>query len=67
MLDQDPVVGGLGPPPPAGPRFTTDIEALRDVERAYVRHVLAWCDGNRSAAARLLGIGRNTLLRKLSS
>jgi DNA-binding protein Fis len=35
------------------------------VERAYIAHVLASCDGNRSRAAARLGIGRNTLLRKL--
>ncbi|MFZ5482501.1 MAG: sigma 54-interacting transcriptional regulator [Myxococcota bacterium] len=38
---------------------------LREVERAYVAEVLASCGGNRSEAARVLGIGRNTLARKL--
>ena len=46
-------------------RFHTQIRPLRDVELAYIRHVLARCDDNRSQAARVLGIGRNTLLRKL--
>lgn len=46
-------------------RFSTGLRPLRDVERAYVAFVVAQCEGNRSAAARLLGIGRNTLLRKL--
>ncbi len=46
--------------------FITDPRPLREVERDYIRHVLAYCDGNRSAAARLLGIGRNTLARKLA-
>ncbi len=46
--------------------FVTDVKSLREVELAYIRHVLDACDGNRSAAARLLGIGRNTLLRKIS-
>ena len=50
---------------PVGPRFTTELVPLRAMETAYVRHVVDWCGGNRSAAARLLGIGRNTLLRKL--
>ena len=54
----------LGAPPPQG-AFVTGIRGLEEVERAYIRHVLAHCGGNRSAAARTLGIGRNTLLRKL--
>lgn len=49
-----------------GSLFTTEVRSLRAVERAYVEHVLSLCDGNRSEAARRLGIGRNTLLRKLS-
>jgi Nif-specific regulatory protein len=46
--------------------FLTPLRPLREVERAYIEHVLARCEGNRSAAARLLGIGRNTLVRKLN-
>ncbi|MCB9760796.1 MAG: sigma-54-dependent Fis family transcriptional regulator [Alphaproteobacteria bacterium] len=45
--------------------FITDLRSLREVEGAYVRHVLRLCEDNRSEAARVLGIGRNTLLRKL--
>jgi len=45
--------------------FVTGLRPLREVEREYVLHVLDALDGNRSAAARLLGIGRNTLLRKI--
>ncbi len=63
VIDADAL--SIRPPPPTGPRFTTDLVPLRALERDYVRHVVAWCDGNRSAAARMLGIGRNTLLRKL--
>ncbi len=51
-----------GAPPDA---FVTGLRSLRSVERAYVEHVLRACEGNRSEAARVLGIGRNTLLRKL--
>ncbi|MCA9669092.1 MAG: sigma-54-dependent Fis family transcriptional regulator [Myxococcales bacterium] len=39
--------------------------ALEDVERDHIERTLAHCDGNQSEAARLLGIGRNTLSRKL--
>jgi len=49
-----------------GDAFVSPVRPLRDVERAYVRHVLELCDGNRSEAARRLGIGRNTLLRKIT-
>ena len=45
--------------------FVSDLRPLREVEAAYIRHVLGICGGNRSAAARLLDIGRNTLLRRL--
>jgi transcriptional regulator with GAF, ATPase, and Fis domain len=38
---------------------------LADIERAHVQAVLAACEGNQSEAARRLGIGRNTLARKL--
>ncbi len=39
---------------------------LADVERRHIDMVLAACNGNRSEAARRLGIGRNTLSRKLA-
>jgi Nif-specific regulatory protein len=55
----------LGLAAPVDGRFSTDLRPLREVEQAYVGFVVDACDGNRSAAARLLGIGRNTLLRKL--
>jgi two-component system response regulator HydG len=38
---------------------------LEDVEREHIERVLKDCGGNRSAAARLLGIDRKTLWRKL--
>ncbi len=38
---------------------------LAEVERDHIRRVLEHCDGNRTEAARKLGIGRNTLARKL--
>jgi Nif-specific regulatory protein len=61
----------LGPPRGgralSGEEFVTEVRPLRDVERAYIDHVIERFGGNRSAAARALGIGRNTLLRKLKS
>jgi Nif-specific regulatory protein len=39
---------------------------LHDVEMEHVRLVLEACNGNQSEAARRLGIGRNTLARKLA-
>ncbi|MCO5168855.1 MAG: sigma-54-dependent Fis family transcriptional regulator [Planctomycetes bacterium] len=45
--------------------FVTGLRPLAEVERAYIEHVLAACEGNRSAASRVLQIGRNTLQRKL--
>ena len=46
--------------------FVTGVRPLRAVEQNYMRHVLALNNGNRSATARLLQIGRSTLQRKLA-
>jgi len=70
---------GLATPPTVSPPSSTPapegevaflvdtLVSLEAVERAYVLHVLARCDGNRSRAAGILRIGRNTLLRKLGA
>jgi DNA-binding NtrC family response regulator len=39
--------------------------SLEDIEKAYVRRVLDETKGNKAAAARLLGINRRTLYRKI--
>ena len=41
--------------------------AMREFERAYLRQVVAAHNGNHSAAARHLGIHRNTLAKKLEA
>jgi Nif-specific regulatory protein len=51
--------------PPAPPDRFAQEPTLRDLEADYIRYLLDRHDGNRSACARALGIGRNTLLRKL--
>jgi transcriptional regulator with PAS, ATPase and Fis domain len=42
-----------------------DLMPLEDLERRYVLHVLEALDGNKSTAARVLGLDRKTLYRKL--
>lgn len=41
------------------------LPSLEDVEREHVMRVLRKCKHNQAKAARILGIGRNTLWRKL--
>jgi Nif-specific regulatory protein len=47
----------------AGPSWRP--RPLEEVERAHILRTLEAAEGNRSRAAELLGIGRNTLVRKL--
>jgi len=39
--------------------------SLADVEKRYIERTLSDCNGNRTRAAKVLGIGRNTLNRKI--
>ena len=55
----------LPAPVPVATRGTFTPRPLDDVEREHVLATLSAVEGNRSEAARLLGIGRNTLHRKL--
>lgn len=41
------------------------LQSLAEAERAHILFVLEQCGGNQMEAARVLGIGRNTLWRKL--
>ena len=43
----------------------TELVPLEVVERRYILHVLAAVQGNRTQAARILGLDRKTLYRKL--
>ncbi len=47
------------------PTVSEALPTLEEVERRYVDHVLATYGGNKAVAARVLGIGRKTLYRKL--
>jgi len=38
---------------------------LADIEQAYIRHVLEMTGGNKIQAAKILGLDRSTLYRKL--
>ena len=42
-----------------------DLRSLLEVEREHILRVLDACQGSQAEAARVLGIGRNTLWRKL--
>jgi len=52
--------------PPASRANTTQL-TLAEMERQHILERLDQCSGNRSEAARQLGISRNTLARKLKS
>ncbi len=43
----------------------TDLVSLEEVERRYILHVLQAVGGNKTLAARVLGLDRKTLYRKL--
>lgn len=55
------------PSPPAVDRSSpvSPLRTLAEVEREHIERVLDACGGSQSQAARVLGIGRNTLWRKL--
>jgi two-component system, response regulator RegA len=65
-VDADQILGAFngGTPPSAGPPSFA-VPSLARVEWEHIQRVLADCGGNLSQAARLLGIHRRSLQRKL--
>ena len=63
-LPEELLRGGGARAAPAG-RREWDLRALTEVEREHILQVLDACQGSQAEAARVLGIGRNTLWRKL--
>jgi len=47
------------------PSPEAQVLTLEEIERRHVLRVLAACGGNRSDAAKVLGVDRKTLYRKL--
>ncbi len=52
------VIGGLDP---------NELVPMEEIERRYIHHVLEVVGGNQSQAARILGLDRKTIYRKLKS
>ena len=50
------VIGGADP---------EELLSLEEIERRYIEHVLQTVDGNKTRAAKILGLDRKTLYRKL--
>lgn len=66
-VDADQIVAGFdGRPQPDAGGLTPSAQPLARVEWEHIQRVLADCDGNVSQAARLLGLHRRSLQRKLS-
>jgi len=60
-----PIPAPAAPPPRAGPGPV--LEPLSEVERRHILAVVRASSGNQAEAARILGIARNTLWRKLEA
>ena len=52
-------------PPAAGADETVELSSLQEVEQRHISRVLEAVRGNRTVAARILGLDRKTLYRKL--
>jgi DNA-binding NtrC family response regulator len=62
-----PYPGPEAPGRPRGDVLFVSLEPLAAVERRHILSVLRACGGNQAEAARVLGIARNTLWRKLEA
>ena len=49
-------IGGLDP---------SELVSMEEIERRYIHHVLEACGGNQTQAARILGLNRRTIYRKV--
>ena len=58
-------VAGAPPETPEVGRFMGALGTLEELEQRHIREVLASVSGNRSQAARVLGISRSTLQDKI--
>lgn len=56
-------LGATGPPDESGTHLR--VQSLQDMELSYIARVLDAVGGNKASAARLLGVDRTTLYRKL--
>ena len=67
-VDADQVVAALEDAPATAPAAAPDytVPSLARVEWEHIQRVLTECDGNISQAARVLGLHRRSLQRKLS-
>ncbi len=64
-VDADQIVAAFGEPATGVDAAGPAVQSLARVEWEHIQRVLADCDGNISRAARLLGIHRRSLQRKL--
>ena len=66
VLDVDDIPENIRNAPPEPQTFEALAGlSLEDVERELIRHTLTVTEGNREAAAKMLGIGERTLYRKI--
>jgi DNA-binding NtrC family response regulator len=52
---------------PDGSLVPTELMTLEEVQRRYVEHVLREVDGHQTTAAKILGVDRKTLYRRLQA
>ena len=64
--DVDEILAAFDREPPGSPRGPSPVPTLARVEWEHINRVLADCGGNISEAARVLGIHRRSLQRKLA-